>query len=216
MPVVTIRGLLGSGAPEIGRQVADRVHADYLDRQIIAEVAARLHRKEQDVADKEMPPGTFLGRIAKALEYVGGYDNIGLPIWQIPLDDARYLQSLESVINELAKSRSIVIYGRGSQFILKNFPGALHVLVVAPLEVQVKRVMQSMGLDAEDAKREIMRFDNGAREFIKRYFHARLEDPGNYDLVVNTEHLNFDVAASIVIDALSFKDELYRRTSRTG
>lgn len=213
MPVVTIRGLLGSGAPEIGRQVADRVHADYLDRQIIAEVAARLHRKEQDVADKEMPSGSFLGRVAKALEYVGGYDNIGLPIWQVPLDDARYLQSLESVIRELAKSRSIVIYGRGSQFILRNFPGALHVLAVAPLGVRLKRVMQSMELDEESAKREIARFDNSAREFIKRYFHARLEDPQYYDLVVNTEHLSFDVATSMVINALAFKDELARRAS---
>ena len=49
MSVVTIRGQLGSGAPEIGREVAERLHADYVDREIIAEVAARLHRQEQDV-----------------------------------------------------------------------------------------------------------------------------------------------------------------------
>ena len=67
MSVITIRGQLGSGAPEVGRQIADRLHADYVDREIIAEVAARLRRQEQEVIAKEMPPSSLLGRIAEAL-----------------------------------------------------------------------------------------------------------------------------------------------------
>ncbi|MBI2830958.1 MAG: cytidylate kinase-like family protein [Chloroflexi bacterium] len=206
MPVVTIRGLLGSGAPEIGKMVAERLHVDYVDRQIIGEVAARLRRKEQDVEDKEMPPGTLLGRIAEALGRSYGFEGVGLPPWEMPLDDAHYLQSLESVIKELAASGSIVLYGRGSQFILKDYPGALHVLVVAPLAVRVKHVMQDMKSNEEAARQEITRFDTSGREFIKRYFKAELEDPAHYDLVINTRHLNFDAAASVTIEALSFKD----------
>ncbi len=216
MPVVTIRGLLGSGAPEIGRQVADRLHIDYVDREIIAEVAARLRRHEQDVVEKEMPRGGLLGRIAEALEHTYGFEGVGLPVWEMPLDDSRYLQSLESVIRKLAASRSIVIFGRGSQFILRDYPGALHILVVAPLEVRVKRVMQNLKSDEDTAKREIARFDNSGREFIKRYFHAELEDPRHYDLVINSEHLSFDAAASIVIDALSFKDRTIGGHTKTG
>ena len=67
MSLVTIRGQLGSGAPEIGREVAHKLHFDYVDREIIAEVAARLQREERDVIAKEMPPGTLLGRILEAL-----------------------------------------------------------------------------------------------------------------------------------------------------
>ncbi len=32
---------------------------------------------------------------------------------------------------------------------------------------------------------------------IKRYFHAELEDPGHYDLVINTEHLSFEGVNSL-------------------
>jgi len=210
MSLVTIRGPLGSGAPEIGRQVADRLHADYVDREIIAEVAARLHRQEQEVIAKEMPSSSLLGRIAGALEHSYGFD-VGiegayLPVWQIPLDDTRYLNALESVIKELARTQPLVIRGRGSQFILKDYPQALHVLVVAPLEVRVKRVMQNLNLDQQAARQEIARFDNSSREFIKRYFKAELEDPKWYDLVINTGHLSFQAAASIIADALPFKD----------
>jgi cytidylate kinase len=229
MPVITIRGQLGSGAPDIGRLVADKLHIDYVDREIIAEVAARLSRKEQEVLNKEMPPSSLIGRIAEALRHTtvfesGGlptafvgvgvpaaFEGISLPAWQIPLDDTRYLQALESVTKELAESHSLVIRGRGSLFILKDFPDTFHALVVAPLEVRLKRVMESLNTDEITAKQEIDRFDKSVRAFIKKYFNAELGDPTHYDLVINTKYFNFEVAASIIINALSFKNRTIDR-----
>ena len=210
MSLLTIRGQLGSGAPEIGKQVAEVLRANYVDREIIAEVAARLHRQEKDVIAKEMPPSSLLGRIAEALERAApfgvGFEGAYLPAWEIPLNDTRYLQALKSVVKELARSQSLVIHGRGGQFILGDYPQAFHVQVVAPLGVRVKRIMQELKLDPESAKQEIARFDTSSRQFIKRYFQAELEDPVYYDLVINTKSLSFQAAASIVVDALSSKD----------
>lgn len=210
MPIVTIRGPLGSGAPEIGKTAAEFLHADYIDREIIAGVAARLQRQEHDVVAKEMPPSTLMGRIAEALDrglpFGVGFEGTYLPAWEIPLDDKRYLQALESVVKELARSPSLVIRGRGSQFILRGHPRTLHVLTVAPFELRLKRVREELKMDEEGAKQEIARFDNSSREFIKRYYHAGWEDPVHYDLVVNTEHLPFQAAVSIVVQALSVKD----------
>jgi len=209
MPIVTIRGQLGSGAPEIGRGVAELLHADYVDREIIAGVAARLQRDEQDVIAKEMPASSLLGRIAEALDrgipFGAGVEGAYLPAWEIPLDDRRYLQALESVIRELARSQSLVILGRGSQFILKGYPHSLHVFTVAPVKMRVKRVMEERQSNEEAAEREIARFDGASREFIKRYFQGGWEDPIHYDLVLNTENLGFQAAASIVVQALSIK-----------
>ena len=88
MLVITIRGFLGSGAPEVGRLIGEILHIDYVDREIIAEVASRLHREEQDVIAKEMPPSRLLGRIAEALEHSlpfgGGFEGAYLPAWQMP------------------------------------------------------------------------------------------------------------------------------------
>jgi cytidylate kinase len=210
MPIVTIRGPLGSGAPEIGRAVAEFLHADYIDREIIAGVAARLQRQEHDVLAKEMPPSTLGGRIAEALDrglpFGVGFEGTYLPAWEIPLDDKRYLQALESVIKELARAPSLVIRGRGSQFILKNYPKTLHILTVAPFEVRLKRVREELKTNEEAAKQEIARFDNSSREFIKRYYHAGWEDPVQYDLTLNTGHLSFQAAVSIVVQALSVKE----------
>jgi cytidylate kinase len=207
MPLVTIRGQLGSGAPEIGKKVADRLHVQYVDREIIADVAARLQRTKDGVAEKEMPPSNIGGRIMEALEISGAYQGAYLPTWDIPLDDRSYLEGLESVIKELARSQSIVIRGRGSQFILKDQPGVLHVLTVAPLDVRLKRIMESMKLDEGSAKKEIERFDGSRREFTKRYFHAELEDPLHYNLVINTGSITFEKATSIIVNALPSTEE---------
>ena len=214
MSVVTLRGLLGSGAPEVAKQIADQLQADYVDREIIAEVAARLQRKEEEVKAKETPPTGFLGRIAEALEHnyafgdglAGAYLSLG----DIPLDDTRYLQALKSVITELAQSQPLVILGRGSQFILRDFPGALHVLVLAPVEVRMERVMLDRHLDRESAKLEIERSDKSLREFIRRYFKGEMEDPVHYDLAINTAGFSFQAAASMVVDALRFKEQRIR------
>jgi cytidylate kinase len=211
MPLVTIRGQLGSGAPEIGKLIAEILHADYVDREVIGEVAARLHRQEQEVMEKETPPTSLIDRIAEALQrslpFGEGFEGAYLPAWQIPLDDIRYYQTLESVIKDLARSPSIVILGRGSQFILKDWPRSLHVQVVAPLETRVKRVMEDRKIGIEAAEQEINRFASSTRDYIKRYFRAKLEDSTHYDLVINTGGLNYQDAASIALKALSCKHQ---------
>ena len=79
--------------------------------------------------------------------------------------------------------------------------------MVAPIKTRLKRVMESENIDESSAQSEITRFDKGTHAFIKRYFHAGLEDPAYYDLVINTGHLSFRAAVSIVVDALPFKDQ---------
>lgn len=207
MPVITIRGQYGSWTAEIGELIARKLNIDYVDREIIAGVAERLRRPSTIVADKEMPPSTILGRIAEAMAqtaYLGDniYAGMYSPLYEIPLNDTNYLSGLEHVIKELAASQSIVIQGRGSQFILKDFPSAFHVLIVSPVEVRVKRVMERLKLDEEDARKEIARIDDGSREFVKRYFQADILDPINYDIVINTKHLSIESAATIIVDAI--------------
>jgi cytidylate kinase len=209
MPVVTIRGKLGSGAPEIGRLVAGKLGIDYIDREIIGEVASRLHLDEQDVMRKEMPPAKLQERIAEALARgysVGdGIQGAYLPFSQIPLDDTSYLEALTGLIKELAQGQNAVIYGRGGQFILKDYPQALHISVVAPLKVRLKRVMETQQLNEDKAKQETQRFDNSAREFMKRFFGADMEEPIHYDLVINTEHIRYETAASMIMHVISLK-----------
>jgi cytidylate kinase len=208
MSVVTIRGQLGSGAPEIGKLIASNLKVDYVDREIIASVADKINWPVDKISNKEKPPGSLFGRIVEALgkgyavsasaSSANTFSTAYMPDWELPLSDDTYKKGLESVVKELAREQSIVIRGRGSQFILKESPNSFHFLVVAPLEIRVKRVMESNNLSEDSAKKEIEQFDSSRREFTKRYFSTNLEDPVNYDLVINTRLLSYKEASSII------------------
>jgi cytidylate kinase len=73
------------------------------------------------------------------------------------------------------------------------------------LEIRIRRIMLGLGLDRESAHKEIERVEGSRHAFIKRYFKAELDDPANYDLSVNTEHLDFNDATSLIVHAMGLK-----------
>jgi cytidylate kinase len=210
MTVITIRGQLGSGAPQIGTLCANTLNLEYMDREIINRIAERLERPRQQIIAKEILPVTLKERIARIIkdDFPGsGSISHASPDEDVPpLDNAHYMKGLKSVIRGLARSESVVINGRGSQFFLKNYPGALHVLTIASLELRIKRVMKSLNLNEEAAKEKIERYDGNRREFIKKYFKADLENPMHYDMVINTEHISYESAVSLIVKAVSLRD----------
>ena len=211
MTIVTIRGQKGTDVSEIGKVVAATLGADYVDREIIAQVAERLKRKEDDVEAKEMPPGSLWGRIEEALDKAGTYGfgeafpGAYLPVWEIPLNNDLYAQALEIVVKEIVKKGPIVIHGRGSQFILRDVPEAFHVFLVADLNIRVGQMMKETGLGEQAAREEIRRSDASRHEFVKRYFKTDLEDPVHYDLVVNVGKLRPADAAHLIVEGVQAK-----------
>ena len=211
MPVVTIRGLTGSGATEIGRQVAKLLRGDYVDREIIAQVAEVLKRPEEQVAAKEkIPPGVF-DRIVLPLRRVlssgsGEIESAYSRAWKEPLDDADYLSALEAVVRNLALDDNIVIVGRGSQHILRNHRSALHALVISPRKDRVNHVMERLQKSNEEAARYIDETDASHQAFVMRFFKKDIEDPQLYDLVVNTRYISYDAAAGLIVSASAAKN----------
>lgn len=78
MPVVTIQGEMGSRASEIGKQVADRLHASYFDSDIAARVAQQANSSEREVKAKELPT-QFLTQLAEAASSSFIYEAATLP-----------------------------------------------------------------------------------------------------------------------------------------
>jgi DNA-binding transcriptional LysR family regulator len=67
MPVITISRQTGSGGATIGHQVAERLHADYLNTQIIHLVAERLGISEATAAEHNERAEAFGERLTHVL-----------------------------------------------------------------------------------------------------------------------------------------------------
>ncbi|MCK7504669.1 MAG: cytidylate kinase-like family protein [Desulfobacterales bacterium] len=87
--------------------------------------------------------------------------------------------------------------GSGASYILPK-EVCLRLLVVAPLEARIQNVMRTYKVADKEARRRVIRTEADRRAFIRKYFQADMMDPINYDLVINTEHIDIDLAARIV------------------
>jgi hypothetical protein len=200
---------MGSGVSEIGKETARLLSGSYVDKEIIEEISKLVGHPTEKVAEREYAPLSLTERIKAALERSqkrsGSMESAYSRSLPEPLNDTRYLVALKTVIQDITLEGNIVIHGRGSQFILRNNPSALHVLVVAPLPVRIKRVMNKLKTDEESALKLIEEYSKSRRDFIKRFFNKDMMDIVHYDLVINTGSVTYELAVQIIIKALQIK-----------
>jgi hypothetical protein len=200
---------MGSGVSEIGKETARLLSGSYVDKEIIEEISKLVGHPTEKVAEREYAPLSLTERIKAALERSqkrsGSMESAYSRSLPEPLNDTRYLVALKTVIQDITLEGNIVIHGRGSQFILRNNPSALHVLVVAPLPVRIKRVMNELKTDEESALKLIEEYSKSRRDFIKRFFNKDMMDIVHYDLVINTGSVTYELAVQIIIKALQIK-----------
>jgi len=212
MPVITIGRQFGAGGATVGRMLADRLHADFLDSRIIDEVARRLELPKEEVEAEDEQPGSLLARLLVALGSASTEPLIpaeAATAWTppnaAPAFDTRkaVLQLTQHVIKEAARAGNVVIVGRGGAYLLNDHPGALHVFLRASENVRVKTIMARFSIASEDeARKGIRQADANWTSYIRQvYGHDRVH-PGHYDMVLDTSRLGYDATVASILAAL--------------
>ncbi|MFQ5874276.1 MAG: AAA family ATPase [Dehalococcoidia bacterium] len=223
MPAITIRGQLGSGAYLIAPEVARIMDVRYIDRQILSEVARHLGTTVEEVADIDHVPWGLRARMAKELGRAFEQISAGpvapfdlgphyVPTGEV-LTEEKYIAALEAVIHDLVETEDVVLMSRGSQIVLKDHPGSLHVYLHAPEEVRIPRVMDYFHIDQEEAKKRIEESDKAHKAFIKKYFKADVEDMEHYDLVISTRKVTLKEAINIIVSLVKQPDSVSQATT---
>ncbi len=197
--VVCVSHTTGSGGDEVGRQVAERLGYLYVDEDIVAQAAAAGGLEPADVADEERRK-SYARRVLETLAE-------GDPsMWTTPAHvelvrpaDVRAL--IRETVVQTAARGSIVIVAHAASYALEPGPHMLRVLVTASVGTREQRVAATDGLDRSQAARTIKDADAGRSDYLKRFYSVDRESPTDYDLVVNTDRLSTDDAASIVLRA---------------
>jgi len=184
-PVLTVSHLHGAGGEQLVARLAKELELEVFDREIVHRIAQTTQLSEQVVS--------ALDDKAKAVltEWLDGFAS------QHYLSSAEYRYQLARVVGAVAHHGGAIILGRGAHLVLMAGE-ALRVLVVAPLEARIARVMRREGIAERDARRQVLSVDAERRAFLMKHFHADLHDVGAFDLVVNTSVLGVAGAAAAV------------------
>jgi len=187
-PIITISRQPGSKGRRVAGLLADRYNLDLYSSNIITEVA-KLSNMSQRVVETLDERGRSI--VDDIFAEVARHSHMAT-------DD--FLKHLVQIIGTIGGHGHAVIIGRGASFIL---PGeeTLMLRIVEPRSMRIRNVMKEFDLSREDAEKRISRAEVDRRQFIHKYFSADINDPINYDMVLNMRHLTLDSAVELIREA---------------
>ena len=211
MPVVTIGRQIGAGGRTVGHMLATTLKTDFLDSQLIDEVAHRLELPREEVEAEDEQPGSLLSRLLLALGAANTEPMIPpetASVWTPPNADPVFdtrravLQLTQDVIREAARGNNVVIVGRGGAYILRDHPGALHVFLRAEPVVRVRTIMEREKKTEDQARRRLKQADENWTAYIKQVYGHDRNLASHYDLVLDTGRLGYDATMAAILAAL--------------
>ena len=192
--VITIARSYGSGGRKMGRLLAKELGYEYYDREILRIASDESGISEELFRQADEKQRIPLFRIAREV-YTGEV---------IPPDSDDFISNENlfryqaKIIRELAATRNCVIVGRCANFILRGRDNVLNVFVTAPVVDCVRRVMETDGLNLEEAEKKIKKIDKRRADYFKYFTGRQWHDAALYDLCLNTGHMREQKCVDIV------------------
>ena len=185
-PYVAVSCEAGSGGSRVAKQAGEMLGWSVVNRELLDCLADRykLPRDMVDVVDKKTSHWLVEG--------------LRMWIGTRLLSETDYVAQVARFMLLAARHAPAIFVGRGSQFVLPRRKG-LAVLIVAPLDKRIACIMRRQDLSLAEAKRCATTRDTRRREYLKKHFHRNPLDVNLYDLVINTESIDPDRAAEIIV-----------------
>jgi cytidylate kinase len=196
--VITLSREYGAGGSELGLLLGNALGWQVLDRDLAERLAKRLRCQSAELENRHERAPRFLERIAAAFTVVPSDAPI-LPELNRAPDPDTLVDATRAVLLEAARTPPLIVIGHGANCLLGERRDVLRVRVTAPYSVRVRRVAKRTGQAAQEAGADVRHRDADRRHYLERYYHKDPNDPGLYDLQINTATIPLDVAAQIVV-----------------
>ncbi len=197
MAIITISRQFGAGGITLGNMIARSLGYTFADNNIIQRIAEKANVSTNWVESFEKEAGSTLSRIVSSMVSRPLLDRV-LADERGYLDEKIYLDELDLIFTQLAEEGNVVILGRGGQYILKDHPDAIHILLVDSLESRIQFMMKHYDLPRKKAERTIENEDTRRFNLYQRLGKSDFENPLLYDTVLNMGRIGLESALEMV------------------
>lgn len=186
-PCIAVSREAGSGGEPIARAVGEALGWSVLDKEILDQVAERLHCASADLAMLDERPPHWLHGMLHWFD-----DSL--------VEHEKYVHGLVTVIRAAGARGNVVLVGRGAACLVSR-RGSLNVRLVASPGYRIERVMNAQDCDYQAARRWVEQTDRRRRDFVQRHFHHDPGDPRLYDMILDVEHLGESGTVERIVEA---------------
>ncbi|MBW1694723.1 MAG: cytidylate kinase-like family protein, partial [Deltaproteobacteria bacterium] len=196
--VITISRQFGAGGKTLGEMIAKELDYLFHDDLIIQEIADKAKVSTDSVISIERTAGSKLSKLISTMlsrsyiERIVGADK-GY------IDEKTYVELLKKIIVEFAKQDNIVLLGRGGQYVLQDFKGAYHILLVAKWQDRIKFMQQFYDFSDAKASKAVKQGDTRRSNLYKKLGREDYNQPYLYHLVLNMSRISLEQALREVV-----------------
>ncbi len=171
MPLIAMNREIGSLGKDVARGLADALGLKVQHHEIIDHLANRARiRKSHVISFLEGTQGLF-ERLT--------VDNLKLRIL-----------TADEIMSAAEAGNGVILRGWGATSLLKDVPHAVRVCVSASRRERIKRMMQRLDAEEEQAAHVVDQNDEAAQAVMRRHFHIDVRDINEYDVGFNTDRMS--------------------------
>jgi cytidylate kinase len=188
MSIITIsRGSL-SAASMLAKKVSEKLGWTVVTREDVLKTAEKYGIKE-----------TGLGELS--------FIEKSPSLWDKMSDRKRqYLLCFQTALLDFAIKGNFIYNGHLAQFLLTKVPSVVRVMLTAPFEWRINKVMKESGKKRDEAIAYIKVVDERRQKWSHFLYGVDWKEPAYYDLVLNIERISIDLAADLLADIMSRKE----------
>lgn len=201
--VIAINRELGSGGRTVGEKLAAKLGVDFYDKALVKALEEKYHLTVEEIENLKGRKNNWWSDFSRVVS-VG--ETMRNQYYSVAVGDEPKLVTTQQIFKvekemllAMAENGSCVITGRSGFFVFRHHPNHINVLIQAPMEKRIQRLMKKQNMSAEEAEKTIRRIDKMRDNYVTKYTGESRYDTRNYDLVINMDSINEDDAAALIM-----------------
>ena len=197
--IITINRELGSGGRSIGEKLAQRLNVPFFDKALIKALRDKYNLTIEELEKLKGKKVSWWTDLVRGIQPF--YNAAKEQVYNHPeLTSGEIFRTASQILKEIGEKESCVIAGRSGFFIFRDHPNHISILIQAPMEKRISRLMTKYNKTREEAIKSIQEVDTWRENYIKRNTNTSRYDTRNYDLVINVENISEEGAVDLILD----------------
>lgn len=204
--VITINRELGSGGRTVGRKLAEKLNVPYYDKLLIQSLQDKYKLSVEEIEKEKGNKHQWLNYLKNAFVAINQnkdelwyYQMVNGELGDMVTSEDMFKVEQE-ILKEAAEEQSCIVAGRSGFYVFANHPNHVSIMIQAPMEQRIERVMKKQGLNHEEAEKAIKNVDKMRENYVTKYTGTSRYDTRNYDLVISMNGKTEDEVVEMILN----------------
>lgn len=203
--IIAINRELGSGGRTIGEKLAARLGVPFYDKALIKALQQKYNLTIEEIENLKGRTHSWWADFKRVMgigysNNISQYYNVSYTNEPDLLTSDDIYKAEQEILKGMAESESCVIAGRTAFHMFRKHPNHLNILIQAPMEYRIKRIMNKRGITAQEAEKIIDKVDKMRENYVNRYTGTNRYDTRNYDLVFSSAGKTEDQIVDLIME----------------